>query len=262
MPELPEVETFRKYLDGTSLNQKIQDIEVESPSLVKPGVDQLTTTLRGQAFDSTHRIGKYLFIRNTSPMVLIVHFGMTGSFDYFKDMEDLPQYSRVLFKFDSGFKLAFICRRKLGWIDLTTNIFDYQKKIKLGPDALEITFDEFQAKLRGRTSPIKPRLLEQKIMAGVGNWIADEILYQTAIHPETNISNITDEELRHLFENMRYILEISIEKEAVWQNFPDHFLTHQRDQKDGICFYTGKPLMKFVVGGRPTYISPDRQKKK
>jgi len=96
----------------------------------------------------------------------------------------------------------------------------------------------------------------------VGNWIADEILYQSGIHPETVISKLPEAELRILYENMRYILQVSVDKDAVWQDFPAHFLTHQRDQKDCICYYTRKPLTKYMVGGRPTYISPDRQKKK
>ncbi len=260
MPELPEVETFRKYLEGTSMHQRIVDVEAESPELIKPGIDTLREELNGQAFQATHRIGKYLFVENSSPYVLIIHFGMTGWLHYFKDAQDMPQYSRVLFRLDSDFTLAFVCRRKLGWIDRTPNVTDFQQKTKLGLDALDITFEQFEAKLTGRKSPIKPRLLDQKIMAGVGNWIADEILYQSKIHPETSISKLSRKEIRSLYDNMREILQISVEKEAVWQNFPEHFLTHQRDKMGGLCFYTGKPLRKFTSGGRPTYISPERQK--
>jgi len=259
VPELPEVETLRKYLEGTSLSHRITDLEVEEPKLVKPNADEFTSRVVGNSFKGTSRIGKFLFVHLSSGEVVIIHFGMTGSLKYFKDLDDKPKYSRVLFLFQNGFHLAFVCKRKLGFVEVAPGLKEYTAAKKLGTDALEISFEEFYQKLRGRKSPIKPRLLEQKILAGVGNWIADEILYQSHIHPETSLDKLDEAELRIAYDKMKEILTIAIEKDADWERFPDHFLTYQRHSK-GVCYYTGKTLEKKTVGGRPTYISNDIQK--
>jgi formamidopyrimidine-DNA glycosylase len=102
--------------------------------------------------------------------------------------------------------------------------------------------------------------MEQKEFAGVGNWIADEVLYQAAIHPETPINQLSEGDLINIFEKLQYVLKTAIEHEAVYDNFPEHFLIHHR-QEGGICFYTGDNIERIVVGGRGTFISAARQKK-
>jgi len=260
MPELPEVENFRKYFEGTSLGQKIVDIEIDDPKLVKVPSDEFLQTLKGASFLSTDRIGKFFFARTSGEKVVVFHFGLTGKFHYFRD-GDPPRFTRVLFHFDNGFKLSFINMRKFGWVDLTEDITDYQNRRGLGPDAQKISFEEFFDKFRKRKSILKPKLLDQKLMAGVGNWIADEILYQSRLHPESLIENLSDEDFKTIYEKMQHILDIAVKEEADFDRFPDYFFIHHR-KDDGFCHHTGDAVVKIEVGGRGTYFSPNYQVKK
>ena len=111
---------------------------------------------------NSSRVGKFFFVNTSNDKTVIFHFGLTGSFYYFNDEEDQPRFTRVLFRFNNGFRLAFVNMRKFGWVDLIDDLPVYLKKKGLGPDAQQISFDEFFKKLRKRKSFVKPKLLDQK----------------------------------------------------------------------------------------------------
>ena len=146
---------------------------------------------------------------------MVFHFGMTGSFHYYKDPEDQPKYAQVIFAFDNSFKLAYISRRKLGWLDIADSVQEYVQKIKLGEDALSIGFEDFYNKINRGKSFIKPRLMDQKLMEGVGNWIADEILYQSKIHPESLIQKLTNADFEVMYQKMQEVLKTAVKLDAV-----------------------------------------------
>jgi len=260
MPELPEVETFRHYFEGTSLKQKVTEITVaeKSEKLFKVPIDLLIETVTGNQFTGTSRIGKYLFVHLQKQGYMVVHFGMTGDFSYFKQDETPPKRAKVFFKFDNGFCLSYNSRRKFGWLDLAENIGDYQKNKKLGPDALDIEAGHLLERLQKSTAPIKARLLDQSVLAGVGNWVADEVLYQSKIHPGTTCNQLEKVDYERLQESIIHVLEVSVEKEADWDAFPDYFMVKQRE-KNGRCPETGDKLEIIEVGGRTTYFCPGLQ---
>jgi len=262
MPELPEVEVYKKYFDGTSLGHKIVSVEIDDPKLVKYPNDKFVKSLIGNSFILSDRIGKFFFASTSSGKVVVFHFGLTGNFYYFNESEDVPRFTRVLFYFDNGFRLAFVNMRKFGWLDLIDNVEEYQKKRGLGADAQRISYNEFYQKFRNRKSFIKPKLLDQKLMAGVGNWIADEILYQSELHPESLIENLTDEDLRKIYDKMQHILDVAVREDANPEQFPDYFFIHIRKTPGAKCFHTGALIEKIEVGGRGTYFSPQFQVKK
>src|SRR6478752_3419822 len=140
MPELPEVETYRRYLEETSLHQKITDFSAADPKrqLTLP-CDELRQELKGRQMVQTSRIGKHLLVELDNGKVLSLHFGMTGDLHYYRLAEDAPRFERATFFFDSGFKLAFVDSRKFGRIGLWESEAAYIKEKKLGPDALEIS---------------------------------------------------------------------------------------------------------------------------
>lgn len=262
MPELPEVEVYKQYFDGTSLGHKIVSIEIDDPRLVKHPNDEFINSLVGSSFFRSHRIGKFFFAEIDTGKVAVFHFGLTGNFYYFNDSEDTPRFTRVLFHFDNGFRLAFVNMRKFGWVDLIDDIEVYRKKRGLGPDAQKISFEEFYKKFRKRKSVIKPKLLDQKLMAGIGNWIADEILYQSQLHPESLIENLSDGDIRNIYNKMQHILKVAVQEDANYERFPDYFFIHIRKMPEAKCFHTGAPIEKIEVGGRGTYFSPAHQVKK
>src|SRR6266702_3349296 len=143
MPELPDVETFKRYLDATSLYQRIADVEMRSAYVLK-GISgkELARRLKGRRFESTRRHGKHLFARTDGGTWLRLHFGMTGSLRYFKGEEKVPPHTRVLFVFAKDYRLAFDDQRKFGQVGLLEDVDEFLRKRALGPDALDIDVDE------------------------------------------------------------------------------------------------------------------------
>ena len=261
MPELPEVENYRIYLEDTSMNRLITGIEIVDQRLIKVPEDVLQNELINKSFVSSRRIGKYLFISTSGTQILVVHFGLTGNLEFYKDVEDRPKYAQVLFHFNDGFTLAYLSRRKFGWIDLANDIENFRKTKKLGRDATEIAFEEFYEPIKKSKAPIKSKLLDQKYFAGIGNWIADEILYQSKLHPKSMAYRLTKQDFKLLFEKMQHILAVALQHHAVFEEFPEYFLIHNR-KDGGTCYHTGDDLVRIEVGGRGSYVSPEWQEKK
>ena len=271
MPELPEVETLRKYLEETSLHQKITGFTaVDAKRQITMPLEEFREEIMGRQMVKTTRIGKHLLVTLDNGKVLSLHFGMTGDLHYYRIPEDVPRFERATFSFDSGFKLAFVDSRKFGRIGLWESETVYKTAKKLGPDALEISKEELAKSLRKRKSPLKPALLDQKILAGIGNWLVDEILFQANLHPEKTAAALTEEEVKKLLEATQNVLQVSIEKEAVYREMPASFLIHSREWDDSPhaekdahknCPRCNSAIVKMVVGGRATYICAQCQQK-
>jgi len=260
MPELPEVETYKKYFDGTALHQKIINFECVDERLLKKPISDIKEALIDTYFKKTIRIGKYLFIKldDREEQALVMHFGMTGRLSYYKDQEDRPKYGHIVFQFDSGFFLAFENKRKFGWLDLADSIGSYQEDKKLSDDARDLSWEQFKDSLSNRKTYIKPILMDQSVAAGVGNWMADEILYQAKIHPESKVEDMSEKQVKSVYDSMKKVIEVAIENDAVYRDFPEDFLIHNR-KTDGECHHTGKKIQKIKVGGRSTYYCPEWQ---
>lgn len=235
------------------------EIKPKSERLIKPGHEKLINQLQGRKFVASHRVGKYLFIELDDGLFLVVHFGMTGDFSYYRNAEDEPKNAKVIFLLENSFRLSYNSRRKLGWLDLTESIAAFQKEKKLGKDALDIEFEEFYQGLKEKQSPIKPRLMEQDLIAGIGNWVADEILYQSRVHPLSICQKIPKAIYQEIYNKMQFILNTALEHDSQAECFPEYFLI--RDRKKGAkCHYNGKTLEILEVGGRTTFVCPGYQK--
>src|SRR5216117_3349777 len=145
MPELPDVETFKTYLDATSLHQRISGVDVRSAYVLK-GVSarELERRLKGRCFESSRRHGKHLFVRTDGDLWLRLHFGMTGSLRYFKHEQRTPRHTRVLFVFANGHCLVFEDQRKFGEVGLLKDVDEFLKKRALGRDALDVSLSQFR----------------------------------------------------------------------------------------------------------------------
>ena len=260
MPELPDVETFKRYLDATSLHQRIDDVDVRNAYVLK-GVSgrELARRLKGRRFESSRRHGKHLFVRAEEELWLRLHFGMTGSLQYFKDERNAPQHARVVFVFEKNHRLAFDDQRKFGQIGLLKDVSEFLKKRSLGPDALEIDLSEFQKLLRKRRGAVKSILMNQRLIAGVGNIYADEILFRARMHPATETSGLGDKALAKLFRAMRYILKEAIAAKAD-DRMPKSWLLRHRG-KGGKCPRCGRELKSAKIGGRTAWFCAHCQKR-
>jgi formamidopyrimidine-DNA glycosylase len=271
MPELPEVETFKRYLDGTSLHQRITGVDVRSAYVLK-GVSarELARRLKGRRFESSRRHGKHLLVRTDGDLWLRLHFGMTGSLRYFKDQEQAPRpasaeasaprHTRVLFVFANAHCLAFEDQRKFGEVSLVEDVDEYLRKRGLGPDALDISISQFKEILGKHRGAVKSILLNQKLIAGIGNIYADEILFQTRIHPAAEIGRLGEKTVDRLFRTTRYILQKAIEAKADADLMPKLWLLPHRG-KSGKCPRCGRELKSATIGGRTAWFCAHCQKR-
>jgi formamidopyrimidine-DNA glycosylase len=282
MPELPEVERFRLYLDETSLHQTISDVLTPDTKGVTRFVPHLAEVLKGRTFASTERLGKNLIIHLDNKSPFIMHFGMTGHLHYQEryDKTDLPDYTRVIFRFAKGGALIFADLRKFGRLYLPESVAAYQAEKDLGPDALAMSEPDFIALLRKRKGLIKPVLMNQKNLAGIGNWIADEMLWQAFINPAQALVEVSDKQLAALHKALHWVLQEAIKHGARYEKMPKLMLVHVRhyqedtdpqDIKSGtptyskdkasLCPRHRTPLTISEVGGRTTYWCPTCQPK-
>jgi formamidopyrimidine-DNA glycosylase len=261
MPELPDVETFKRYLDATSLHQRIVDVDVQSAYVLK-GVSarELAYELRDRQFESSRRHGKHLFVRAAEGVWLRLHFGMTGSLRYFKGEEKAPRHARVVFVFAKDYRLALDDQRKFGEIGLIKDVDEFLIKRDLGPDALDVDLSEFKNMLGKHRGAVKSILMNQKLIAGIGNIYADEILFRARIHPATQLSSLKDKTVAKLFRATRYILEKAIDAKADVDRMPKSWLLPHRG-KGGRCSRCGRELKSATIGGRTAWFCAHCQKR-
>ncbi len=269
MPELPEVEIRRQYLETSSLYQPISHIEVEDKKLLTTDYTILMNTLAGRSFTETRRVGKNLFVLTDAPHVIVhMHFGMTGDLEYYHASLDRPRFARIVFEFGNGFNLGFLCPRKFERVGLIDDIDAFLQRKKIGKDGLDISLGELTERVRRKKAFIKPVLLDQSVVAGLGNWIVDEVLFQAYVHPEQRADTLTDAQMTQLHDAIRLVLETAIRYEATYRDFPNSFLIHVREWDDSpyddveahkFCPRCATRIERSVVGGRTTFFCPKEQ---
>ncbi|MCU0355454.1 MAG: DNA-formamidopyrimidine glycosylase [Cytophagales bacterium] len=257
-----EVRSIEVRSIETSLHQTITDLHVEDTKLLTTDYDELYRKLVGRQMIGTRRVGKNLFVLLDAPYALHLHFGMTGGLAYFRHDEDTPRFARIVFFFASGFRLGFLCPRKFERVGLVDDIDAYLTRKKIARDGLEITVAELSAALKRRKTPVKAALLDQATVAGLGNWIVDEVLFQAGVHPEKTAAALTGAEIERLHAATLLVLQTAIAHEAAYGRFPISFLIHAREwdvspypdkNAHRHCPRCGTGLQIGTVGGRTTY---------
>ena len=257
MPELPDVEIFRQYAEKNALNQQIEKVTVDEPKIAETNERQLNQALQNQKLIRAERLGKYLLLPSTSESILVMHFGMTGWLEY--KHEQKHRHTRASFIFANGYALHFINPRKLGRISVATGISSLQQAKKVGYDALAINLEEFQDLTGKKKGSLKSVLMNQSIVAGIGNIYSDEILFQAGLHPKKQISDLKDYQLMNLFQTMKEVLHKAIEYNADPENLPPSFIIPRRKEGE-TCPVCGNEIKKDQVSGRNFYYCPNCQK--
>jgi formamidopyrimidine-DNA glycosylase len=261
MPELPDVENFRRYLNATSLHQRIISVDVRDAYVLKAvTAHELARRLKGRRFESSRRHGKHLFVCADGDLWLRLHFGMTGSLQYFKHEEQTPKHARVFFVFANAHRLAFEDQRKFGEVALLNDVDEFLKERELGPDALDISLPQFKEIFGKHRGAVKTILLNQRLIAGIGNLYADEILFRARIHPATQISALKAKTVAKLFRTTRDILKKAIEANVDADLMPKSWLLPHRG-KGGKCPRCGRELTSATIGGRTTWFCAHCQKR-
>lgn len=271
LPELPEVETIRRKLNETVCHQTIQAIEIRVPRIIRtPDVDSFLEQLRGQAFTSVERKGKHLVFK-LAHGVLVSHLRMEGKFNYTPSSTPYDKHDHVIFHFSNGYDLRYNDVRKFGTMDLVASENEVNSVRLLGPEPLESTltvtylYEQFQRK----NVTVKQALLNQEIVAGLGNIYVDEVLFYSKIHPEKTTKQLTKKELTLLIEGIRLIIQKAIDtggssvRSYTSMGEKGSMQSHHAVYgKTGTpCTRCGTTIIKFKLSGRGTHFCPTCQPK-
>ena len=230
MPELPEVETVRRGLERLVVGKTIKAARhIDSPKSFPNNAADVRVFLEGATITRVQRRAKVLLLGLSTDYTLVTHLKMTGQLVYVGAerfggghpndslVQALPdRFTRVVIEFTDGTNLYFNDMRKFGWVKLYPSAevpnIDFMKKV--GPEPLEDSFtaEQFIARVRRRNNTtIKAAILDQTVLAGVGNIYADESLWGAKIHPATRVKNVPDTALALLLEQIKYVMSLSIQ---------------------------------------------------
>ncbi len=277
MPELPEVEYGRSLLEEHAVGRRIEQTKSIDDRIVFAGVTpaRFSRTLKQRHVVAACRRGKYLWLELDRPPHPIFHFGMTGAF-VLPDRDPLPlessaqkpdqswppRFAKFVMTLDNGATLAFVNKRRLGRIRLSEQPLKEPPVSELGFDPLTDlpNLHEFRDLLLARKAPLKSLLLDQSFAAGVGNWIADEVLYQAGIDPKRRPGDLDHSEIRQLRLKLKSVIQKAVEVGADKTRFPKKWLFHRRWGRDDSETLDGLRIEKLTLGGRTTAWVPDRQR--
>ncbi len=277
MPELPEAECWgRRVAERACVGRTIVSAWAKPDErIVIAGVSptQLVQELAGRNIEACHRKGKQMWwtLSLPSPPALgkskplrhpLWHFGMTGGFREYGPGEEQPRFLKVELTLDNGQRFGFVDPRRFGRVRMLKDPPNESPLSEMGPDALDElpTPAAFAKSLAKRRTPIKALLLNQKFLAGIGNWIADEVLYQAKIAPQRQACDLTDAEAKRLRGKIRHVLQKACDWEADYTRFPQTWLFHHRWGKNQEALTgRGQEIDFDTVGGRTTAWVPKVQ---
>jgi formamidopyrimidine-DNA glycosylase len=269
MPELAEVDYFRKRWNP-GLKQRIERVEVHGKKRIFRGHDaaKLVKALTGAVLERSEARGKQmLFVAKNKGVKsrgwLGIHLGMTGQLRVEKP-DFSPARHDHLVLYQAKHALVFQDARLFGRVLFAENVEEPEWWAKLPPDLLSAAFTEKALaeflKRRAR-APIKAVLLMQERFPGIGNWMADEILWRAALHPKQLAGELTAAQTKALYKEIRWVCREALRIiGAKWDDPPDSWLFNHRWKKGGTCPRTGAKLQHATIGGRTTCWSPARQK--
>jgi formamidopyrimidine-DNA glycosylase len=262
MPELPEVESVVRALrDGTPslIGARILSLELPWPGVVSPQSRDLDPALlAGCCFAAIARRGKYLLFQlacpGARPLFLVVHLRMTGRLLLVPDSEAVERHTRLALKLDGGRALRFDDPRKFGRVWLTEDPGSVTGG--MGPDGLTVGLDEFTARLAWHRRQLKPLLLDQSFVAGIGNIYADESLHRAGLHPLRNSADLQADEVCRLHAAVTSVLVEAVEAgganiDGVFK--AGSFIINVYGREGAPCRTCGTPVSKIRVGQRGTH---------
>ncbi len=285
MPELPEVETIARGLARRVTGDVIESVWLgKKPEPLKSSAREIAAALDGARISAVRRMGKHIVFdlerngvartpsaaktrlpQTTAKAQFIVHLGMTGSLQVSEPQAELPKHTHAIARLASGRELRFVDPRRFGRLSVTSRgDFD-----TTGIEPLEIDLDRFISLFRGRKTPIKSALLNQKLLRGVGNIYADESLFRAGIRPRRRASTITREQFVKLLAAIQEVLREAIAlggssiSDYVDANGDEGFfqLQHRVYGREGEpCLLCKAPIKRVVIAGRSSHYCPKCQK--
>ena len=265
MPELPEVEAQRRRLQRGLRGRRLASVHVSEDPVVYAGrsAREVASALRGRRVQAVCRRGKHLWLELDRRPWPAFHFGMTGWFSFYRREAERPRFWKMELVTDEGRRLAFTDPRRFGRIRLQRDPAGEAPIALLGFDPLEglPPARDLALHLARRKAPLKAVLLDQALFAGVGNWVADEVLYQAGLSPRRPASSLGPAEVRRLRDRLHSVVERAVEVGADSDRFPRTWLFHARwGRRAGALTARDEPIVHETIGGRTTAWVPTRQK--
>ncbi|MBU1178356.1 bifunctional DNA-formamidopyrimidine glycosylase/DNA-(apurinic or apyrimidinic site) lyase [Patescibacteria group bacterium] len=282
MPELPEVETIRRDLQRKIVGKKIARIQVCKPKIIKGSKTALNKTLTGNFFTKINRRGKLLILElKKGEKFLLIHLKMTGQLIYqaqgkvtagghgWPQIDKLPnKYSHIIFTFVDRSQLFFNDLRQFGYMKLVdeNELQEVLKKFGIEPLTKGFTWTNFQQVMAGKKTSLKAVLLNQKLIAGIGNIYADEICFRAGVRPSRAVNKLSSAELRKIFNSCNIILKQAIKYRGTTfndyvdadgnkGNFISRLKVYQRAGKK--CQRCRRSVIeKIKIAGRGTHYCP------
>jgi formamidopyrimidine-DNA glycosylase len=259
MPELPDVEGFREVLMTCGRRRCVTDIEVRDAGVLRGVTEKrLRRELKDRRLGKAWRHGKWLFVpTDGGGPTLVCHFGMTGSLRCCSPNEPIEAHDRIVVTLDDTRNLRYRDQRKLQGVRLASDTAIDRILDGLGPDALSVNREEFRELLSERRGAVKSALMDQSVIAGLGNLLCDEILWRARVHPRTPARNLSATALRHIHAAMGRVLETSVRAGCVPPR--RSWLTGRRDDSEPLCPRCGRSLDSSRIAGRRTVWCPHCQ---
>jgi formamidopyrimidine-DNA glycosylase len=254
VPELPDVEGFRRLLHARAVGQTIIAVDIADPGVVRNrSAPDFARNLAGRRFAEPDRRGKWLLAPTDGPTILF-HFGMTGSLRWDDADGEDRRFDRIVIRFGNE-KLVYQDQRKLRgvWLaddeDAVTAVIGEQ-----GPDALGLSARRLEERLEDHRGALKPVLMDQRVLAGLGNMLSDEVLWQARIHPARRFGDLDPSERRKLSRTLQRALQTSARAGSIPRR--PTWLSSQRSLPDPTCPRCHAELATSRIGGRTSYWCP------
>ncbi len=255
MPELPEVECFTRRLQERLPGRCVRSLRVTAPAMLEgltPGACARAVT--GRCVKRVTRHGKHLLVVFEQDTTLALHFGLSGEPRVLADGETAPPHTRLALVLDRGC-LVVTDPRKLGRIAVAESPAAYLDAHGLGPDALGLSAVRLGALLEASRSGLKSFLMNQSVLAGIGNVYSDEILFQARLHPRRPAAGLSAGAVRRLHRCLDRVLATAIAAGADPDRMPGRFLIHYR-HPGARCPRCGGALQRLTVGSRHAWLCP------
>jgi formamidopyrimidine-DNA glycosylase len=266
MPELPEVETIKRELEKAVLGKRIAAVILNNPRVIKePKTEEFVRQIKNNQIKNILRKGKLLILELSSGKSLAIHLKMTGQLIYPGNAQD----ARVSFKLSDGKFLDFRDRRLLGELRLIGDWKDLKFIKELGPEPFDISVGQFKEMLAGKKTKIKPLIMDQTFISGVGNLYAAEALFKARIHPERPASSLSEKEKESLFKEIKDTLSeaikykgSSVDQYVQLSGKPGDYVKYHKvyDRQGKPCLVCKTPIKRISLAGRGTYFCPKCQK--
>lgn len=273
MPELPEVETVKENLKKRLINTKINDVKVLYNNIIAyPDTNTFEKTLKNKKVKDITRRGKFI-IFDLEDYYLLSHLRMEGKYFIKNKNDQINKHEHVIFNLDNNQELRYMDTRKFGKMFLiqkeNIDTIGPLKELGLEPFDKKLTTNYLKEKIKNKIIPIKTALLDQSIIAGIGNIYADEILFLSHVNPLKKSNTLKEKELNNIIKSTKEVLNKAIAKggttihtytsvDGIKGTYQDSLFVHNKEKE--LCKVCQTQIKKIKVGGRGTYYCPHCQK--